>query len=53
MSQLSFFEGIDEKEMRRLVVKELKNYKALSVWMKNQEKNSSRMCGSFSELGII
>ncbi|MBY7120646.1 ArpU family transcriptional regulator [Bacillus sp. 16GRE42] len=38
MNQLSFFEDIDEKEMRRLVVKELKNYKALCVRMKNQEE---------------
>ncbi|MGG0290911.1 hypothetical protein ABEY30_09365 [Bacillus pacificus] len=30
-------EDIDEKEMRRLVVKELKSYKALCVRMKNQE----------------
>ncbi|MFJ8418532.1 hypothetical protein ACIQ7P_06715 [Bacillus wiedmannii] len=39
MNQLSFFEAIDEKkEIRRLVVKELKNYKALCVRMKNQEE---------------
>ncbi|MBO1579989.1 ArpU family phage packaging/lysis transcriptional regulator [Bacillus sp. XF8] len=38
MNQLSFFEDIDEKEMRKLVVKELKNYKALRVRMKNQEE---------------
>ncbi|HHY2689269.1 MULTISPECIES: hypothetical protein [Bacillus] len=37
MNQFSFFEDIDEKEMRRLVVKELKNYKTLCVRMKNQE----------------
>ncbi|ETT74999.1 hypothetical protein C175_21957 [Bacillus cereus] len=35
MNQLSFFEVIDVKEMRLLVVKELKNYKVLCVWMKN------------------
>ncbi|WP_259457472.1 hypothetical protein [Bacillus wiedmannii] len=29
MNRLSFFEDIDEKGMHRLVVKELKNYKAL------------------------
>ncbi|AYF06473.1 MULTISPECIES: ArpU family phage packaging/lysis transcriptional regulator [Bacillus] len=40
MNQLSFFEDIDEKEMRRLVVKELKNYKALCVRMKNQEEQA-------------
>lgn len=36
-------EDIDEKEMRRLVVKELKSYKALCVRMKNQE-NQRREC---------
>ncbi|MED0990384.1 hypothetical protein [Bacillus nitratireducens] len=40
MNQLSFFEDIDEKEMRRFVVKELKNYKALCVRMKNQEERA-------------
>lgn len=44
MSQLSFFEDIDEKEMRRLVVKELKNYKALCVRMKNQEEQAQAGC---------
>ncbi|HDR7870150.1 TPA: hypothetical protein QCY24_003861 [Bacillus wiedmannii] len=42
MNQLSFFEDIDEKEMRRLVVKELKNYKALCVRMKNQEEQEAQ-----------
>ncbi|MEI2316258.1 hypothetical protein ACQVPY_11400 [Bacillus pretiosus] len=41
MNQFSFFEDIDEKEMRRLVVKELKNYKALCVLMKNQEEQEN------------
>lgn len=44
MNQLSFFEDIDEKEMRRLVVKELKNYKALCVRMKNQEEQAKAGC---------
>ena len=44
MNQLSFFEDIDEKEMRRLVVKELKNYKALCVRMKNQEEQAKSGC---------
>ncbi|PEX50226.1 ArpU family transcriptional regulator [Bacillus cereus] len=44
MNQLSFFEDIDEKEMRRLVVKELKNYKALCVRMKNQEEQAQVGC---------
>ncbi|WP_156029042.1 hypothetical protein [Bacillus gaemokensis] len=35
MSQLSFFEDINEKGMRRLVVKVLKNYKAFRVQMKH------------------
>ncbi|GMR69084.1 MULTISPECIES: hypothetical protein [Bacillus] len=37
MNQLSFFKDIDERELRRLVVKELKNYKALCAWMKDQK----------------
>ncbi|MES5955018.1 hypothetical protein QCI42_16500 [Bacillus fungorum] len=37
MNQFSFFEDIDEKQMCRLVVKEMKNCKALCVRMKNQE----------------
>ena len=42
MEQMSFFEDIDAREMRRLVVKELKNYKALQVRMKNrQERNEA------------
>ncbi|MGG1344143.1 ArpU family phage packaging/lysis transcriptional regulator [Bacillus toyonensis] len=44
MNQLSCFEDIDEKEMRRLVVKELKNYKALCVRMKNQEEQAQAGC---------
>jgi len=44
MNQLSFFEDIDEKEMRRLVVKELKNYKALCVRMKNQKEQAQAGC---------
>lgn len=44
MNQLSFFEDIDEKELRRLVVKELKNYKALCVRMKNQEEQIQAGC---------
>ncbi|AFU17778.1 phage transcriptional regulator, ArpU family (plasmid) [Bacillus thuringiensis MC28] len=44
MNQLSFFEDIDEKEMRSLVVKELKNYKALCVRMKNQEEQAQAGC---------
>ncbi|MEH7460206.1 hypothetical protein V7183_24285 [Bacillus sp. JJ1127] len=44
MNQLSFFENIDEKEMRKLVVKELKNYKALRVRMRNQEEQMQAEC---------
>ena len=36
MNQLSFFKDINKKEMRRPVVKELKNYKGLCGWMKKQ-----------------
>ncbi|MGX5573018.1 hypothetical protein ACWKTS_16615 [Bacillus toyonensis] len=48
MNQLSFFEDIDEKEMRSLVVKELKNYKALCVRMKNQEEQAQVICSLYS-----
>ncbi|HFK1456542.1 TPA: hypothetical protein ACGXMC_002155 [Bacillus cereus] len=41
MNQFLFFKDIDEKEMRGLVVKELKNYKALCVRMKNQEEQEN------------
>ncbi|WP_144524771.1 ArpU family phage packaging/lysis transcriptional regulator [Bacillus sp. DE0042] len=44
MNPLSFFENIDEKEMRRLVVKELKNHKALCVRMQNQEEQAQAEC---------
>ncbi|WP_254610027.1 MULTISPECIES: ArpU family transcriptional regulator [unclassified Bacillus (in: firmicutes)] len=47
MNQLSFFGDIDEKEMRRLVVNELKNYKALRVRMKNQEEQMQAECAVF------
>ncbi|MED2186598.1 hypothetical protein [Bacillus wiedmannii] len=40
MNQLSCFEDIDVKEMRRLVVKELKDYKVLCVRMKSQEEQA-------------
>lgn len=42
MEQMSFFEDIDEKKMRRCVIKELKYYKALRVRMQNrQEQNAA------------
>ncbi|MBJ8108378.1 hypothetical protein JDS99_01680 [Bacillus cereus group sp. N6] len=47
MNQLSFFEDIDEKEMRRLVVRALKDYKALCVRMKNQEEQDQVGCVVF------
>ncbi|MBJ6721272.1 ArpU family transcriptional regulator [Bacillus sp. PR5] len=47
MNQFSFFEDIDEKGMRKLVVKELENYKALCVWMKNQEEQVQAGCVVF------
>jgi len=48
MNQLSLFEVIDEKEMRRRVVKELEKYKVLCVWMKNQEKSDQVRASFFS-----
>lgn len=38
MEQMSFFENIDEKKMRRRVIKELKDYKALRVRMQNRQE---------------
>lgn len=35
-AQLSFFPDIDEKEVRSIVVKELKKYKALKIQQKNK-----------------
>lgn len=40
MEICSYLEDIDGKEMRRLVVKELKNYKTLCVRMKDQEEQA-------------
>lgn len=40
MEQMSLSENIDEKEMRRRVIKELKNYKALRVRMQNIEEQN-------------
>ncbi|KAB2451860.1 hypothetical protein F8160_03600 [Bacillus sp. CH126_4D] len=42
MNQLSCFEDIDVKQMRRLVVKELKDYKALCVQMKIKKNRLER-----------
>lgn len=39
-SQLSFFPDVDEKEVRSLVVKELKKYKALKVQMENKKEQN-------------
>lgn len=38
MSQLTFFPDVDEKQVRRLVVRELKQYQALKVQMKNKQE---------------
>ncbi|EJQ51027.1 Uncharacterized protein BWINRASL_02205 [Bacillus mycoides] len=40
MNQLSFFEDIDERGMRRLVVKTMGKCKALCVRMKKQEEQA-------------
>lgn len=37
-TQLSFFPDIDEKEVRSLVVKELKKYKALKIQLENKKE---------------
>ncbi|MFJ7756302.1 ArpU family phage packaging/lysis transcriptional regulator [Peribacillus muralis] len=36
MGQLSFFPDVDEKEVRRVVARQLKQYKALKVAVKNK-----------------
>lgn len=42
MNQLSLLEDIDKKKICRLVVKELKNYKALFVRMKKTKRTGLR-----------
>ena len=37
-TQLSFFPDVDEKEVRSLVVKELKKYKALKIQLENKKE---------------
>ncbi|KLV27243.1 ArpU family transcriptional regulator [Niallia circulans] len=39
MGQLSFFEPINDKELRNILIKELKHYKALKVKLENQKEN--------------
>lgn len=39
-TQLSFFPDVNEREVRSLVVKELKKYKALKVRMQNKKEQS-------------
>lgn len=38
MGQLSFFPDVDEKEVRRVVARQLKQYKALKVAVKNKSE---------------
>ncbi|USK54384.1 ArpU family transcriptional regulator [Cytobacillus solani] len=46
-AQLSFFPVVDEKEVRTIVVKELKNYRALKIQQQNKlELNDKGIKGS-------
>lgn len=39
--QLSFLDDVDEKAVRKIVIKELKNYRALKVQLENKKECSS------------
>ncbi|PEJ48229.1 ArpU family transcriptional regulator [Bacillus sp. AFS002410] len=41
LEQLAFFEAIDEKKVRKAVVKQLKQYKALRVAVQNKDEQTS------------
>ena len=43
--QLSFLDGVDEREVRRIVAKELKQYKALKIAMKNRDEEENEVNG--------
>lgn len=38
-NQLSFFPIVNEKEVRKILIKELKHYKALKIKLENQKQN--------------
>lgn len=41
MGQLSFFEPINDKELRNILIKELKHYKALKIKLENQKESQN------------
>lgn len=45
--QLSFLDDVDEKAVRKIVIKELKNYRALKVQLENK-KNVHLLALTFS-----
>jgi ArpU family phage transcriptional regulator len=42
VEQLAFFEDVDEKKVRKLVAKELKQYKALKVALENKKEREEK-----------
>lgn len=50
MAQLSFLDDVDEKAVRKIVIKELKNYRALKVQLENKKECSSTGINIFPSL---
>ncbi|OLF94566.1 hypothetical protein CHCC20441_2061 [Bacillus licheniformis] len=48
--QLSFLDDVDEKAVRKIVIKELKNYRALKVQLENKKECSSAGFNIFPSL---
>ncbi|MED4338642.1 ArpU family transcriptional regulator, partial [Bacillus licheniformis] len=48
--QLSFLDDVDEKAVRKIVIKELKNYRALKVQLENKKECSSAGINIFPSL---
>ncbi|MDA1478293.1 ArpU family transcriptional regulator [Bacillus sp. CLL-7-23] len=48
--QLSFLADVDEKAVRKIVIKELKNYRALKVQLENKKECSSAGINTFPSL---
>ena len=48
--QLSFLDDVDEKAVRRIVIKKLKNYRAIKVQLENKKECSSAGINIFPSL---
>ncbi|MCM3411477.1 ArpU family phage packaging/lysis transcriptional regulator [Metabacillus litoralis] len=48
--QLSLLEQVDEKEVRKLVIKELKNYRAIKVQLENKKESNQAGVALFPTL---